>query len=141
MPYPVASAFREKQDCTSRGAWKQAFRRRQASAALKQKYETKNLAPLLQAHACWTTSSPGVEQAFSKAERSHGAKHFGPKAAESERRAMVCLAFNESSAASLASVVGKARELYAARVPDIWANTSKSVWTRELRKAPHQSGR
>ena len=113
---PVAMAFREQQDCTSRDAWKQAFRRSQASSALREKYETKNLAPLLQAHACWTTSSSGVEQAFSKAERSHGAKHFGPKAADSERRAMVCLTYNDSPAASLASVVDKARALYAARV-------------------------
>jgi hypothetical protein len=113
---PVALAFREKQDCTSRAAWKQAFKRSQASSALKSKYETKNLAPLLQAHACWTTSSSGVEQAFSKAERSHGAKHFGPKAAESERRAMVCLTYTDSSAAPLVLVVDKARELYASKV-------------------------
>ena len=72
---PVAMSFRRQQDCTSRGAWKQALKRSQASSALKQKYETKNLASLLRAHACWTTSSSGVEQAFSKAQRSQGAKH------------------------------------------------------------------
>ncbi|CAK8987498.1 unnamed protein product, partial [Durusdinium trenchii] len=83
---------------------------------LSEKYETKNLAPLLRAHACWTTSSSGVEQAFSKAQRSQGAKHFGPKAAESERRAMVSLTYTDSSATPLASVVDKARELYASKV-------------------------
>lgn len=113
---PVAMGFRQKQDCTSRDAWKQALKRSQASSALKQKYQIENLAPLLQAHACWTTSSSGVEQAFSKAERSHGAKNFGPKAADSERRAMVCLTYIDSVAARLASVVGKARGLYAAKV-------------------------
>ena len=109
-------AFRQKQDCSSRDAWKQALKRSQASSALKEKYETKNLAPLLRAHACWTTSSSGVEQAFSKAQRSQGAKHFGPKAAESERRAMVSLTYTDSSATPLASVVDKARELYASKV-------------------------
>ena len=113
---PVAMAFRQQQDCSSRDAWKQALKRSQASSALKEKYETKNLAPLLRAHACWTTSSSGVEQAFSKAQRSQGAKHFGSKAAESERRAMVSLTYTDSSATPLALVVDKARELYASKV-------------------------
>lgn len=133
---PVAMAFRNEQDCTSRDAWKQAMKRSQASSALKRKYETKNLAPLLQAHACWTTSSSGVEQAFSKAERSHGAKHFGPKAADSERRAMTCLTYSESASTPLASIVDKARELYAAKVSRHLGQYKKKRLDKGVQRGP-----
>eukprot|EP00435_Cladocopium_sp_Y103_P065320 s501_g27.t1 len=113
---PIAASFKDQQDCNSREAWKQAYERTQSSAALKRKYSVENLAPLLQAHACWTTSTSSVEQAFSKAERSQGAKHFGPKAAETERRSMLCLTFHSSSATPLSTILEKAKELYAKSV-------------------------
>ena len=113
---PIALAFQERQDCTSREAWKQAYERSQASTALREKYPVTNLVHLLYAHACWTTSTSGVEQAFSKAQRSQGVKHFGPKASESERRAMVVLTYEPSSAVPLDKVVDKARKLYSTRV-------------------------
>lgn len=72
--------------------------RTQDTAALRTKYQVENLLPLLQAHASWTTSTSGVEQSFSKAERSQGARRFGPKAADTERRSMICLTYKDSPA-------------------------------------------
>lgn len=95
---PVAKAFVDTQNCSSREAWRQAMVRTQDTAALRTKYQVENLLPLLQAHASWTTSTSGVEQSFSKAERSQGARRFGPKAADTERRSMICLTYKDSPA-------------------------------------------
>ena len=64
---------------------------------------------------------------FSKAERSHGAKHFGPKAADSERRAMVCLTYNDSPAASLLLSWTRPVLYMQQEYPDTLANTRKRL--------------
>ena len=113
---PVAKAFVDTQNCSSREAWRQAIVRTQDTAALRSKYQMENLLPLLQAHASWTTSTSGVEQSFSKAERSQGARRFGPKAADTERRSMICLTYKDSPATPKSKVIAQAREYYSSRV-------------------------
>ena len=113
---PVASAFQKNQGCTSRDAWKQAVSRTQETTALRRNYDIQHLLPLLQAHAAWTSSTSAVEQSFSKAERTQGARNFGPKAADAERRSMVALAYKEGPGASKKTVALKAREIYRTRV-------------------------
>ena len=114
---PVAMAFhRTHNDRSTREAWKEAYVRTQNTSALRNKYSVNELRGLLQAHASWTMSTSGIEQNFSKAERTQGARRFGPKCESTEFRSMVVLAFEESSSVKLDDVLCQARKLYARHV-------------------------
>ena len=110
--FPVARGLQRRNNCGNRAAWALALQRTQKTAASRARYPILALSKLLVAHACWTTSTSGVEQNFSKSERCSGNKRFGPKASNAEARSLIVLGFKEDGSATAKHVAQLARRIY-----------------------------
>ncbi|CAJ1453878.1 unnamed protein product [Effrenium voratum] len=113
MVFPVAAVQQQATGCSNRQAWQYAFRRAAASATTH--WRTESLQPVLSAYLCWTTSSSGVEQTFSKVERCH--LHRGNGQNDAFRRAVVGLTSADPDSKVVhgdEAVISSARALFSA---------------------------
>ena len=67
---PVAATIAQQRGCGNRAAWQQAIEQTQKSVSSRKNYPVDSVLPVLQRFMAWTSSSSGVEQSFSRAERS-----------------------------------------------------------------------
>ena len=66
---PVVASIARQLGCSNNVAWKQALDKTQRTTSSRNNYPVDSLLPVLQRYMAWTSSSSGVEQNFSKAER------------------------------------------------------------------------
>ncbi len=106
----IAEAVHRNAGCSSHASWKVAFERTQDRAEMRKKYPVSNLLRVLAAYMAWTTSSSGVEQHFSKVERSQLDRH--PGGPDTERRAVIALGRGACSQANNLSLCEVARGIF-----------------------------
>lgn len=105
---PIAAALKKQSGMSNREAWKEAILRtgqRQASH-----YEATALRTLVSAYQCWTVSSSGVEQLFSKLQRSP--VELSNANADTDRRCAIVMGDGHSQA-DQAEILREARKIYA----------------------------
>jgi len=66
---PVASSISQQLRCSNIVAWKHTLEKTQRTTSSRNNYPADSVLPVLQRYMAWISSSSGVEQNFSKAER------------------------------------------------------------------------
>ena len=104
---PIATALKKQSGMSNREAWKEAMQRTGRYAS---RYEATDFKVLLAVYQCWTASSSGVEQLFSKLKRSP--VELSNAKAETDRRTAIVMGDGHSSVAK-AEIISDARKIYA----------------------------
>ena len=112
---PVVASIARQLGCGNNVAWKQALDKTQRTTSSRNNYPMDSLLPVLQRYMAWTSSSSGVEQNFSKAERARIDRTPASETAKAinltpilnsrpEERTQVCARAQEIYAATFGSV-------------------------------------
>jgi len=100
--------------CSNRAASQTVASKTQRSANTRVAYPMTALSPVLERYCAWTLSTSGVEQSFSKADRS---KVANTPASDATEERLLKLLVNKIAPEEVARVCGRAQELYLLACP------------------------